>query len=335
MVYCRVYLSLIFVLSITVFVYFRFALQNFIIAENEQSPVECANNGNIHQPWGPGTGEIQAFPSSVGAQQRPVKGGGTIMKTSLRQKEILDIVRRQGKASVEDLVAHFSVTPQTIRRDLTDLAGAGEIDRVHGGAVLASGTHNISYQERRLLEHDAKLHMAKACAALIPDNASLFLNIGTSTEAVSRELLGHRDIMAVTNNMNVANILMENSHCEVLVAGGTLRRQDGGIVGDLAARFIEQFKVDYAIIGASAIDLDGDLLDYDIQEVRVSKSIIRQSRQVILIADHTKLQRQAPIRICSLADIDHLFTDLPLPAPLAAKCKEWGTAVHICSQEPA
>jgi DeoR family glycerol-3-phosphate regulon repressor len=161
---------------------------------------------------------------------------------------------------------------------------------------------------------------------------SVFLNIGTSTEAVARELLHHRNLMVVTNNMNVANILVANPECQVIVAGGALRRTDGGLVGNLTTRTIEQFKFDFAVIGCSALDEDGDLLDFDIQEVGVSQTIIRQARKTFLVSDHSKFQRTAPARITSLARIDTFFTDHPLPSPLAIRCEGWGTKVVVCGE---
>ena len=252
------------------------------------------------------------------------------MSQVFRHPEILEIARRDGKVTVEGLAAHFGVTLQTIRRDLTELADAGRLERVHGGAVLPSGTTNIGYNERRSLNSEAKQRIAEACARAIPEDSSLFLNIGTSTEAVARELLNHRHLLVVTNNMNVANILVGNSDCEIIVAGGTLRRSDGGLVGNLTTEAISHFKFDLAVIGCSALDLDGDMLDFDVQEVGVSRSIIRQSRRVFLVADHSKFARSAPARISSLAEIDAFFTDRPLPAGLAARCRDWGVQVQVC-----
>lgn len=251
------------------------------------------------------------------------------MSQSFRHPEILEIARRDGKVTVEGLAAHFGVTLQTIRRDLSDLADAGRLDRVHGGAVLPSGTTNIGYEERRALNPDAKAAIARACAAQIPNDVSLFLNIGTSTEAVARELLHHEHLMVVTNNMNVANILVANPNCEVVVTGGHLRRADGGLIGNLAAETIRQFKFDLAVIGCSALDVDGDLLDFDIQEVSVSQTILRQSRKTFLVSDHTKFARTAPARIASLADIDVFFTDQDLPSVLRPACASWGTRVVV------
>lgn len=249
------------------------------------------------------------------------------MSQTFRYPEILEIARREGKVTVEGLAAHFGVTLQTIRRDLTDLAEAGRLERVHGGAVLSSGTTNIGYEERRSLNPETKAAIAQSCAARIPNGISLFLNIGTSTEAVARELLHHEGLLVVTNNMNVANILVANPDCEIIVTGGHLRRADGGLVGNLAAETIRQFKFDLAVIGCSALDSEGDLLDFDIQEVSVSQTILRQSRKTYLVADHTKFSRSAPARIASLADVDVFFTDKDLSTDLASACDGWGTQV--------
>ncbi|WP_179956219.1 DeoR/GlpR family DNA-binding transcription regulator [Pannonibacter tanglangensis] len=255
-----------------------------------------------------------------------------IVSQTFRQPEILELARQQGKVTVEGLAEHFGVTVQTIRRDLAELADSGRLERVHGGAILPSGVTNIGYEDRRNLNREAKTAIAVQCARAIPSDVSVFLNIGTSTEAVARELLHHRNLMVVTNNMNVANILVANPECQVIVAGGALRRTDGGLVGNLTTRTIEQFKFDFAVIGCSALDEDGDLLDFDIQEVGVSQTIIRQARKTFLVSDHSKFQRTAPARITSLARIDTFFTDHPLPSPLAIRCEGWGTKVVVCGE---
>ncbi len=252
------------------------------------------------------------------------------MSLSFRQADILGIAKQEGRVAVEDLAERLGVTVQTIRRDLSELSDAGELDRVHGGAVLRSGVSNIGYEDRRGLNEAAKERIAAKCAADIPDGASVFLNIGTSTEAVARALLNHRNLLVVTNNMNVANILVANSDCQIVVAGGVLRRSDGGLVGNLTVSTIEQFKIDFAFIGCSALDVDGDILDFDFQEVHVSQKIIAQARQTCLVADHTKLNRTAPARIASLSDIDKVYVDQALPTDLLQKCRQWETQVICC-----
>ena len=146
-------------------------------------------------------------------------------------------------------------------------------------------------------------------ADLIPDHASLFINIGTTTEAVAHALLRHVGLMVITNNINVATALRPYPEIEVVIAGGVVRRSDGGIVGEAAVDFIRQFKVDFAVIGASAIDADGSLLDFDYREVRVAQAIISNARHVILASDATKFDRSAPVRIGHLEQVHTFITD--------------------------
>ncbi len=251
------------------------------------------------------------------------------MVTNFRQQEILELARKDGKVTVDELAKLYDVTVQTIRRDLSELADSGRLDRVHGGAVIPSGVVNIVYDERRRLNEKGKKAIAMACAKAIPEGASVFMNIGTSTEAVARELLGHENLLVVTNNMNIANILATNRSCEIILTGGVLRRSDGGLVGMLTAEMVKQFKFDFSVLSCSAVDEDGDLLDFDDQEVLVSRSAIQRSRQVLIVADHDKFTRRAPLTICSLRDVDVLFTDNSLTGKLADECRHWDTNVVV------
>lgn len=251
------------------------------------------------------------------------------MAQTFRHPDILEIARREGKVTVEDLADRFGVTLQTIRRDLTELAQANKLERVHGGAVLRSGTSNIEYEDRRILNADSKRAMARACAAQIPDGCSVFLNIGTSTEAVALQLLNHHELMVVTNNMNVANIMLDNPACQTIVTGGKLRRSDGGLIGSVAIDTIRQFKFDVAVIGCSAMDEDGDLLDFDVEEVGVSQTIIAQSRKCFLVADASKFKRTAPVRIASMQSLSGVFTDAAFSPALAERCRKWQTEISV------
>ncbi len=254
------------------------------------------------------------------------------MVQTLRKPEILTIARREGKVTVEGLVEHFGVTPQTIRRDLSELADAGELERVHGGAILPSTTTNIGYTERRDLNLAAKVDIAREVVKHIPNDCSLFLNIGTTTEAVATELQNHMGLLVVTNNMNIATILSGNPNIEVVVTGGNLRRSDGGLVGELARDTISQFRFDYAVIGCSALHENGDILDFDIQEVGVSKAIISRSDQVFLVADLSKFDRKAPARIGALSDMDVFFTDGSPPLAAQQYCHSVATKVIEAEQ---
>jgi DeoR family glycerol-3-phosphate regulon repressor len=239
---------------------------------------------------------------------------------SHRQSEILNIARSSGRVMVEDLARRFEVSAQTIRKDLNELCDHRSLTRIHGGAILSSGVENVGYDARRMIASEEKEAIGRVAAARIPDSASLFINIGTTTEAVARALLQHNGLMVITNNLNVASLMRSQPQIEVVIAGGVVRHTDGGIIGEAAVDFIRQFKVDYAIIGASAIDEDGALLDYDYREVRVAQAIIANARHVMLVSDATKFERSAPVRLGHLSQVNTFVTDRCTSEPLRRIC---------------
>src|ERR1700722_16786033 len=243
------------------------------------------------------------------------------------QKETLNLARAFGRVMVEDLARRFEVSAQTIRKDLNDLCDHRSLTRIHGGAIIASGVENLAYEARRFVAAEEKKAIGAAAAALIPNGCSLFINIGTTTEEVASALTSHEDLLVITNNLNVAMLLYRHPRIEVIVAGGTVRRADGAVIGSTATSLIGQFKVDYAIIGASAIDEDGALLDFDYREVEAGKPIIANARSVMLVADSTKLRRSAPVRIADISQIQTFVTDVALPERLANICQTRGLGV--------
>jgi DeoR family transcriptional regulator, glycerol-3-phosphate regulon repressor len=194
------------------------------------------------------------------------------------------------------------------------LSEAGLLARFHGGVrVPSSTTENIAYRQRQALQFDGKARIARAVAERVPSGCSLFLNIGTTIEAIARELMRHQGLCVITNNLNVAAILSDNPQCEVIVTGGVVRSRDRGIIGEATVDFIRQFKVDIGLIGISAIEGDGSLRDFDYREVKVARAIIEHSREVWLAADHSKFNRPAMVELARLSQIDQLFTDAPPP----------------------
>lgn len=251
-----------------------------------------------------------------------------------RQLEVLQLVRREGYASIENLAEHFQVTPQTIRRDINDLCEQGLLNRYHGGAGLPpSSVENIAYPARQVLNHDAKQRIGRLTARYIPDHASLFINIGTTTEEVAKALIDHQGLRVITNNLHVATILCSNPSIEVIIAGGLVRNRDRGVIGEATIDFISQFKVDFGVIGISGIENDGSLLDFDYREVRVSEAIIKHSRKVLLVADHSKFNRNALVRLGDLSQIHALFTDQPVPSDLQPILTSLDTEVHITTSD--
>lgn len=247
-----------------------------------------------------------------------------------RQQNIVRWVESEGLVRVEDMVRRYDVTEQTIRRDLTLLESFQHLRRVHGGAKPVNSTQNIAYRDRQILHLAEKQKIAKAIASHIPDHASIFINIGTTTETIAHELMGHQGLQIVTNNLHVASLMSQKADFRVIVTSGEVRATDGGIVGEATLDFIEQFKLDYGLIGISAIDAEGTLLDFDYREVKVAQAIIQHSRQVYLAADHSKFGRKAMVRLGNITQADMFFTDQPPGAAILERMNDAEVQLQVC-----
>ena len=214
------------------------------------------------------------------------------MKQTQRHNGIIELVKQQGYVSTEELVEHFSVSPQTIRRDLNELAEQNLILRHHG--------------------------------------STLFIDIGTTPEAVAHALLNHSNLRIVTNNLNVANTLMVKEDFRIILAGGELRSRDGGIIGEATLDFISQFRLDFGILGISGIDSDGSLLEFDYHEVRTKRAIIENSRHVMLVVDHSKFGRNAMVNMGSISMVDAVYTDTMPPASVMQVLKDHHIQLELC-----
>ncbi|MET3900388.1 DeoR family glycerol-3-phosphate regulon repressor [Devosia sp. UYZn731] len=254
------------------------------------------------------------------------------MDIDTRHLAIIEKAKSRGRVLVDDLAREFAISVQTVRKDLNEICNKGLLKRSHGGAVFPSGVENMEYESRRHIAAREKDAIGRAAAALVPNNSSLFINIGTTTEAVGQALLDHTGMMVITNNINVANRMRIYPNVEVVIASGIVRGSDGGIVGEAAVDFIKQFKVDYAVIGVSAIDEDGALLDFDYREVKVAQAIIANARHVILVSDSTKFERTAPVRIAHLSQVNTFITDRCTLASIHAICA--GAGVNLIETDP-
>ncbi|MBV6273140.1 DeoR/GlpR family DNA-binding transcription regulator [Alcaligenaceae bacterium CGII-47] len=238
------------------------------------------------------------------------------MNPNPRQIKLLKHVHESGPCSLDALAQHLNVTVQTVRRDVQRLHESNLLIRFHGGVRLPNSTiENIAYQERANLHAPAKQRIAKCIAQAIPNDCSLLINIGTTTEAIARALVNHTGLRVITNNMHVAYLMARQTDCEVILAGGSVRPRDHGIVGEATVEFIRQFRVDIALIGISGIEPDGTLRDYDFREVKVSQTIIAQARETWLAADISKFNRPAMVQVGQLDQIDRLYTDGNPPDP--------------------
>lgn len=256
-----------------------------------------------------------------------------LLALNQRQKRILELVPRQGFVSIEGLSRHFGVSAQTIRRDINELCDRALLQRFHGGAGLMSSVENIAYASRQDMCLAEKARIAHLIAADIPDNASVFIDIGTTSEEVAKALREHNGLRIITNNFNAAAILSGNQSREVFITGGLIRHNDFGIVGEATEDFIDQFKVDFGIITVSSIDEDGTLLDFDYREVRAAQRIIKNSRRVVLAVDHTKFSRSAMVRLGDLSCVHDLYTDRDPPEGIVRILEQFGVSLHIAAGE--
>lgn len=252
------------------------------------------------------------------------------MKQTQRHKEIVSLLKEKSFLSTDALVATLSVSPQTIRRDLNYLAQKGVLHRHHGGASLESSTENKDYNMRKTQASEEKARIAEMIATQIPDGSSLFIDIGTSTEAVAQALMRHTNLCIVTNNLNVAAALTKKEDFTVIIAGGEIRHKDGGIVGEATRDFIQQFRMDFAIISVSGITEEGALLDFDYHEVKVAQTMMYCARQVYLTADYSKFGRNAMVCLGSIDQVHALFTDRVPPEKLRQHMQEKDVSCYIC-----
>ena len=225
------------------------------------------------------------------------------MKQTQRHDAIIELVKKQGYVSTEELVEQFAVSPQTIRRDRHD---------------------------RKATQTAEKERIARRVASEIPDGATLFIDIGTTPEAVAHALLDHNDLRIVTNNLNVANTLMVKEDFRIILAGGELRSRDGGIIGEATLDFISQFRLDFGILGISGVDSDGSLLEFDYHEVRTKRAIIENSRHVMLVVDHTKFGRNAMVNMGSISMVDAVYTDVLPPAGVLKVITDNNLQLELC-----
>lgn len=240
-------------------------------------------------------------------------------KINSRQQAILQLVRQRGFATIEAMAETFGVSAQTVRRDVIQLSRQNLLERYHGGAGLPTGRDGLAYANRRVRNAEEKRRIGARVAREIPNDATLFIDIGTTTEAVAEALLGHRGLRVITNHIAVISMLCEHSDFEIMLPGGVVRNQDRAITGETTAEFLSRFRVEFGIFGVGAFDADGHLLDYDYRDVHISRTAMNISRRKFFVADSGKFSGDALVQLAHMSEIDALFSDAPPPADLAAQ----------------
>lgn len=250
-----------------------------------------------------------------------------------RQTEIISLVRSNGFAIVDSLSAQFTVTTQTIRRDINRLSELGLLRRVHGGVEVPANRGNITYKARKILNLDAKQSIANTVASHVPDGASLAFSIGTTPEIVAEALETHEGLKIFTNNMNVAIASLQNTSSEVTIAGGRLRHGDLDVLGSGAETFFRNYKFDIGIFGVAGVDSDGTLLDFNEDEAAARQAILANCRQSFLVLDHSKFGRHAHVRAGYLTHVTKVFCEDVPPAFINPIIEKSSTEFVVCKQE--
>ncbi len=258
---------------------------------------------------------------------------GRRLGSSERQDAIVRIVREKGYASIESMAQAFDVSAQTIRRDVIELSRRNLVQRYHGGAGLPTGRDRLAYSNRRVRFAAEKRRIAAALAREIPNGASLFIDIGTTTEAVAEALLNHKGLRIITNHIAVVSTFCENTDFEIILTGGMVRNPDRAVTGEAAAEFLREFRVRFGIFGIGAIDHEGQMLDYDYRDTRVSRAAIEISRHRFVVADSSKFFGDAMIRLAHVSEIDALFTDAPPPPAIAEQLASHGVKLVVASDD--
>ncbi|WP_419768777.1 DeoR/GlpR family DNA-binding transcription regulator [Arcobacter sp.] len=235
------------------------------------------------------------------------------MKPKERQAYILEKVRQEKSATVEKLSKIFSVSVQSIRKDINFLCEEGLLRRIYGGVEMALQKDNISYDNRKIIHYDEKKIIARLIAKQIPNNSSLFFSIGTTPEIIAKELINHKNLKIFTNNLNVALVCCENSSFEVTLHGGLLRNKHRDIVGNDIEKFFSSYSVDFGIYGVGAIEENGSLLDFTQEECQAREAISKSSKKVFLVADYSKFERNAYIRSGNISNVNSIFCDKKPP----------------------
>src|SRR3954465_15766382 len=226
-----------------------------------------------------------------------------------RRQEILRAVRG-GSAHVADLAESFGVSEMTVRRDLSALARDGKLERVHGGAVDAGREPGFSQIE--VERFDVKDRLGAAAAALVEDGQTVMIDIGTSTLQMARHLHG-RKVTVFTTNLAVLEELLPDPEIELVLPGGTVRRNYRSLVGVVAEDSLRQLRADMAFLGTSAVDTDLGVWDTTMVEVPIKRLMIANSESVVLLADAAKFSMSGVVRICGPESLDHIVTDAPIP----------------------
>lgn len=252
----------------------------------------------------------------------------------LRQDRIAEEVETRGFARVTDLADRFGVSVVTVRSDLGSLESLGRVRRVRGGAVPAGALRHEPPLEQAAREHEAqKAAIAAYAASLVQPGQVVILDVGSTTTAIALELVERRDlrdVTIVTNGLNVALALEPAAdRINVLVTGGMVRPLQHSLVNPFGALILQQISAHIAFIGCNGVDPERGVTNLNFAEAEVKRAMIEAAREIVVVADGSKIGVVEAARVCSAAEVDLVVTDGEAPAEVVAALEGAGTSVHI------
>jgi DeoR family transcriptional regulator, aga operon transcriptional repressor len=248
-----------------------------------------------------------------------------------RRRRIKDLLRDQGRVTVDDLASRFGTSQVTIRADLSALETVGALTRTHGGAVPSAEEADPPLGVKKLRHHAEKVRIANAALALIRDGETIILDSGTTTAEIARGLrrLALTSINVITNALNIAALLQEVPSVRLIVPGGILRRESNSLSGPLAESALANLQADRVYLGADAIDPEIGVMTPHLAEAELNAKMIRISQQVVVVADSSKLQRRNISLIAKVEQLDMLITDRGAPSQAVEDLRARGVEVRL------
>ena len=245
--------------------------------------------------------------------------------TPERQKQILSLLMRQGRLSVAEIVAQFSISEATVRRDLESLASRGKVQRVHGGVIsIEQAPPELPILDREDEQSDEKIRIGRAAAELIADKETVFLGSGTTVLEVARNLRERKNLTVITNSLPVLNMLAGIKEITVISLGGILRDSELSFIGHITEQALAELRADKVIIGARAVSLEHGLTNDYLPETQTDRAILKVGREVILVADHSKINRVSMTFLAPLTHVHKLVTDKQTPRMFISALKAQG-----------
>jgi DeoR family transcriptional regulator of aga operon len=247
-----------------------------------------------------------------------------------RQKRILSLLMRQGRLSVNEIVTQFSISEATARRDLELLASQGKAQRVHGGVIaIEKAPPELPILEREGEQTDEKSRIGRAAAELIADKETVFLGSGTTVLEVARNLRDRKNLTVITNSLPVLNMLAGIKEITVISLGGILRDSELSFIGHITEQALAELRADKVIIGARAVSIEHGLTNDYLQETLTDRAILKIGREVIIVADHSKVNRVSTALLTPLNSINTFVTDSKADKKFIQSLKKQGVKVVV------